>query len=103
MVGHPMSDSTKDFDTPSFIFDLVCLVCPTPPEKSPMRTAIVPASDLSSKDLRASAYVANPKEIAYETVRTWRDEFPVLDMTSKGGKRLVELVEQAIRESLEKQ
>ncbi len=68
-----------------------------------MRTAIVPASALSTKDLRASHYVANPKKIALSTVTLWNTEQGgVLNLRGPAGKRLIELVEYAVRQGMEK-
>ena len=64
---------------------------------------MVPASELSAKDLRASSYVANPKKLARAAVEQRSFEFGcVLNNGSRAGKRLIELVEQAIREGMEK-
>jgi hypothetical protein len=68
-----------------------------------MRVGIV---NLSVKDgtksLLASDYVADPRKIAMHAVKTWRAEFPVLDMKSPGGKRLLALVEEAVRDGISK-
>lgn len=68
-----------------------------------MRTAIVPASALTAKDLRASSYVANPKKLATLAVQEWNLEFGgVIALHSRAGKSLIQRVEQAIREGMEK-
>lgn len=67
-----------------------------------MRIAIVPASKLSTKDLRASAYVTNPRKVARDVVESWCKEYPVVSLRTKGGKRLLELVEAAIRYELDR-
>lgn len=68
-----------------------------------MRVGIVNLSvEDGTKSLLASAHIANPKRIALHAVKTWRAEYPVLDMNSAGGKRLLALVEEAVREGIEK-
>lgn len=68
-----------------------------------MRIGIIPASAITAKDLRASSYVANPKRMARELVSQWSTEFGGIATTrSKAGKRLMELVEQAIRKGMER-
>lgn len=68
-----------------------------------LRTAIVPASALSAKDLRASHYVANPKRIAQNAVALWNaEQGGVLNLRGPAGKRLIELVEYAVRQGMEK-
>lgn len=68
-----------------------------------MRIGVVPASALTAKDLRASSYVANPKRMARGLVQKWSNEIGgVASIRSPAGRRLAELVEQAIREGMAK-
>jgi hypothetical protein len=67
-----------------------------------MRTAIVSSAELTTKSLRADHYVANPRRIAQEAVQVWIKEFPFLSMKTSAGKRLLELVEKAVREGMQK-
>lgn len=68
-----------------------------------MRVGIVPASALTTKDLRASSYVADPKKLATVAVQEWNLEFGgVVALHSRAGKKLIERVEQAIREGMAK-
>lgn len=71
-----------------------------------MRTGRVAIGEIlnnSKKSLRASDYVANPKKIALTTVRLWTMEHGgVLNLRSPAGKRLIALVEGAVREGMGK-
>lgn len=68
-----------------------------------MRTAVISSNALSTKSLRASDYVANPKKIALTTVNLWNmEQGGVLNLRGPAGKRLVQLVEQAVREGMGK-
>jgi hypothetical protein len=68
-----------------------------------MRVGVVNLSvEDGTKSMLASDYVADPRKIALLAVKTWRAEYPVLDMNSAGGKRLLALVEEAVREGIEK-
>lgn len=68
-----------------------------------MRTAIVEANKISTKSLRASDYVANLKRMADTVVSKWSKEFGgVINTKSSAGRRLVFLVEVAIREGMKK-
>lgn len=67
-----------------------------------MRIAIVPASKLSTKDLRASAYVTNPRRVARAVVRSWCELYPVMTLRTEGAKRLIELIEVALRTELDR-
>ncbi len=68
-----------------------------------MRVAVVPSSELDTKDLRASRYVVNPKRMARELVQKWGSEFGgVASTRSPAGKRLMALTEAALREVMAK-
>ena len=68
-----------------------------------MRTAVISASALSTKDLRASAYVANPKRMARTVVEEWSRKFGgVASTRSPAGKDLMGRIESAIRQAMEK-
>lgn len=69
-----------------------------------MRVAVVGASKLSpAKGLRARDYVANPRRLAQDAVAQWIKEFPVVSTSTTGGKRLVAIIEKAIREGMNKE
>jgi hypothetical protein len=63
---------------------------------------VVDSSELSSKTLRASDYVVSPRRLAERVVAQWGREFPVVNVRGAGGSRLRALVEEAIREAIEK-
>lgn len=68
-----------------------------------MRTAVISSNELSTKSLRASDYVANPKKIALSKVQMWTMEHGgVLNLKSPAGRRLLQLVEEAVREGMHK-
>lgn len=81
----------------------VAVVLGSKGRKVTMRVGIVELSiENGTKSLLASDYVADPRKIALHAVKTWRAEYPVLDMNSSGGKRLLALVEEAVREGISK-
>ena len=68
-----------------------------------MRTAVINATELSTKSLRASDYVASPRRLATNAVQTWAAEYGhVVNCNSKAGKSLIAHVERAIRAAMEK-
>lgn len=68
-----------------------------------MRTAVISSTELSTKSLRASDYVANPKKIALATARVWTSEWGgMINLKGPAGRRLVELIESAVRDGMKR-